>query len=288
MEAYTDVIKTILEKGYRKENRTGTDTIAYAGVLFEHDMAEGFPLLTTKKVPMRLITTENEFFIKGITDKKWLQDKNNKIWNDWCTPDKVPYGNDEETILKMAAERDLGPIYGWQWRHFGADYQGHDKDYTGQGVDQLENVVKTLQKNPNDRRMIVTAWNPKDVPSMALPACHYGFQVTITDDKLNLAWTQRSVDSVLGLPFNIAGYGLMLHLLAKESGYKEGRLVGNLMDTHIYVNHLEGIEEQLERTPKDLPKIETKNFTSIFDWEHKDTKVIGYKPHPTIEFKVAI
>jgi len=288
MQTYFDIIKKILEKGHRTENRTGIDTIAYAGVQFEHDMAEGFPLLTSKKIPFRLITTENELFIQGITDKRWLQERNNPIWNEWCSPDVVPYGHDEETKAKMEAERELGPIYGWQWRHFGAKYKGYDQDYSGEGFDQLENIVNTLKTNPSDRRMVVSTWNPLDIPHMALPTCHYGFQVNVTGDKLNLAWNQRSVDSALGLPFNIAGYGLILHLLAKESGFEEGRLIGNLMDTHIYVNHIEGLEEQMSRDLRPLPKVETENFTSIFDWKNTDSKIIGYKPHPRIKFEVAV
>ena len=191
---------------------------------------------------------------------------------------------DKETQQKMFEERDLGPIYGYQWRNFGAEYDGFDKDYSEKGIDQLENLIGALKTNPNDRRMIVSAWNPNQVDEMALPPCHYGFQVTVTDDKLNLMWNQRSVDTALGLPFNIASYGLLLHLLAKETGFGEGRLVGFLGDTHIYENHIEGLGKQLSRVPKDLPNIETENFTSIFDWEYTDSKVIGYEPHGQINF----
>ncbi|MFH1590137.1 MAG: thymidylate synthase [archaeon] len=288
MDAYLDILRNIKDKGTLKENRTGIDTIALAGAMFEHDMKEGFPLITTKSVPLRLVASEIEFFIKGMTDKKWLQDNNNHIWDGWCNPEIVPYGHDEETKKKMAKERDLGPVYGFQWRHFGAKYEGYDKDYTGIGVDQLENVVNTLKTNPDDRRMLVNAWNPVDKGKMALPPCHYGFQVTVIDKKLNLLWNQRSVDSVLGLPFNIAGYGLMLHLLAKESGFEEGKLIGFLGDVHIYVNHLKGLEEQLKREPYKLPTIETEDFKSIFDWEYKQTTVKDYKHHPHIKFEVAI
>ena len=188
----------------------------------------------------------------------------------------------------MAAERDLGPIYGWQWRNFGAKYKGFNETPEGNGVDQLKNVVEKLKNKPNDRRMIVTAWNPVDLPTMALPACHYGFQVTVIKDKLNLLWNQRSVDVALGLPFNIASYGLLLHLLAKESGFKEGKLIGFLGDTHIYENHVDGMKEQTSREPYELPKIKTENFTSIFDWSYKDSKIENYQHHPRIKFKVAV
>jgi len=284
MQPYTAIVRDIMVKGTLSENRTGVPAYSVPGAIFQHDMSLGFPLLTTKSVPLRLIASELEFFIKGLTDKKWLQDRNNHIWDEWCWQLKVPYGHDKETQQKMFEERDLGPIYGFQWRHFDAEYDGFDKDYSKQGIDQLENLIETLKTNPNDRRMIVSAWNPNQVDEMALPPCHYGFQVTVTDDKLNLMWNQRSVDTALGLPFNIASYGLLLHLLAKETGYEEGRLVGFLGDTHIYENHIEGLGKQLSRVPKDLPNIETENFTSIFDWEYTDSKVIGYEPHGQINF----
>ncbi len=288
MKAYLDIVRRILDEGVLKQNRTGISAVSIAGCCFEHDMSEGFPLLTTKKIPFRLISSELEFFIKGITDKQWLKDRNTHIWDKWCNPEKVPYGHDDETKRKMAEERDLGPIYGFQWRHFGAKYEGYGKDYAGKGVDQLEAIVKKLKSDPSDRRMIVTAWNPDDLKRMALPACHYGFQVTVIGDRLNLAWNQRSVDTMIGLPFNIAGYGLLLHLLAKESGLKEGKLVGFLMDTHIYSNHVDIAREQLLREPFQLAAIETSDFSSIFDWEYKQSKVVDYKSHPKLNFEVAV
>jgi thymidylate synthase len=290
MKAYLDIVKRIIETGERKENRTGTDTIALAGAMFEHDMADGFPLLTTKKVPFRLVASELEFFIKGITDKKWLQERNNHIWDEWCTPLKIPYANDEETKKRMLEERDLGPLYGWQWRHFGGQYKDYKTDYTGIGVDQLKKVVDKLKKTPNDRRMIVMAWNPMDIEKVVPPFCHYGFQVTVINGKLNVLWNQRSVDTMLGLPFNIASYALLLHLLAKETGLKEGKLIGFLGDVHIYVNHIEGAKEQLSRDSKKfkLPKLQTDNFTSIFDWKFEDTKVLEYESYPTIKFDIAV
>src|SRR3989339_452671 len=232
MKAYLDIVRNILEKGERKANRTGMDTIAIAGAIFEHDMSKGFPMLTTKKVPFKAVASELEFFIKGLTDKKWLQEKNNHIWDEWAHPKKAPYGHDADSKKRMLEERDLGPIYGFQWRHFNAPYTSWDADYTGQGIDQLSRVIKTLKENPTDRRMIVMAWNPVALPEMGLPPCHYGFQVTVIGKKLNLLWNQRSVDVMLGLPFNIASYALLLHLLAKETGHQEGKLVGFLADTH--------------------------------------------------------
>ena len=291
MKAYLDIVKNILENGEKKPNRTGVDTIAIAGAMFEHDMAKGFPMLTTKKVPFKVVASELEFFIKGITDKKWLQDRNNHIWDEWCSPKKVAYGHDAETKKKMLEERDLGPIYGFQWRHFNADYKDFESDYTGTGVDQLKRVVEKLKSDPMDRRMIVSAWNPVKLGEMALPPCHYAFQVTVINGKLNLLWNQRSVDTMLGLPFNITSYALLLHLLAKEGGFKEGKLVGFLADVHIYENHLTGAKEQLTRDPDKypLPKVVTENFTSIFDWRgSEDSKVVGYESYPKIEFQIAV
>jgi thymidylate synthase len=280
MKAYLDIVDRILAQGFSKSNRTGHDALTIAGAMFEHDMADGFPLLTTKKVPFRLVASELEFFIRGITDKEWLQENNNHIWDEWCSGDAVPYGNDEQTKAKMMAERELGPIYGWQWRNFGSDYVAHDMAPATPGVDQLKLLVKTLKKDPDNRRMIVSAWNPLDLSRMALPPCHYAFQVTVLNGRLNLLWNQRSVDVALGLPFNIASYACLLHLLAKEAQLGEGRLIGFLGDTHIYVNHIDAIREQLTREPCALPKITTGNFTSIFNWHYTDTVIEDYNPHP--------
>lgn len=290
MQAYLDIVRNILEHGQKKSDRTGTGTLAIAGAMFEHDMSKGFPLLTTKKVPYRLVASELEFFIKGITDKQWLIDRNNHIWDEWCSQLKVPYAHDPETKEKMLKERDLGPIYGWQWRHFGATYVNYDTDYTGQGVDQLKRMVDDLKKNPSSRQMLVLAWSPMHRDIVVPPFCHYGFQVTVLDSKLNLLWNQRSVDVMLGLPFNIASYATLLHLLAKETGLKEGKLVGFLADVHIYQNHIDGAKEQLSRDPNlyPLPQIVTEPFTSIFDWKYEDSKIINYQSYPKIAFEIAV
>jgi thymidylate synthase len=290
MRSYLNIVSHVLERGTRQSNRTNIDTLTVAGVMFEHDMSEGFPLLRTKRIPFRLIATELEFFIKGITDKKWLQDRNNHIWDEWASPDKAPYGHDLESKQRMLEERELGPIYGFQWRHFGAEYQNYSTRCHGQGIDQLKQVIETLKSNPYDRRMLVTAWNPIALSKMALPPCHYSFQLTVINNKLNLLWNQRSVDVMLGLPFNIASYGLLLHLIAKESGLPEGKLVGFLADVHIYVNHLEGAFEQLQRDPDvyPLPLLVTEPFSSIFEWKAEDTRIINYQSYPTIKFEIAV
>jgi thymidylate synthase len=288
MQQYLQIVRRILESGEVKPNRTGVDTRAVAGAFFEHDMADGFPLLTTKKMAFRSMATELEGFINAVTDKKWFQDRGCTIWDEWANPTKAPYGHDPESKARMAAERDLGPIYGFQWRHFGARYVSSDTDYTEQGVDQLANLVRVLKTNPNDRRMMVSAWEPAVLGQMALPPCHYGFQVTVIGGKLHLMWNQRSVDTMVGLPFNIASYGLLLHLLAKEAGLEEGRLVGFLGDVHIYEDHIEGALKQLSRDPDEysLPLAVTDRFTSVFDWQAGDTRFAGYRSYPKIEFAI--
>lgn len=290
MRTYLDIVKNVLENGKKIATRQGTPAYTIAGAMFEHDMSKGFPLLTTKKTPFRLIANELEFFINGITDKKWLQDHNNHIWDEWAKPQKAPYGHDEESKKRMFEERDLGPIYGFQWRHFNAPYISYDTDYTGQGIDQLKKVVETLKTNPRDRRMIVSAWNPLQFGEMGLPPCHYSFQITVIDDKLNLLWNQRSIDIMLGLPFNIASYALLLHLLAKETGFKEGKLVGFLADVHLFENHEEGAREQLSRDPEKYPlsTVQTENWKSIFNWKGEDTKVLNYQSYDRIPFEIAI
>lgn len=275
MRSYLNIVKDILDNGILKENRTGVDTLAISGAMFSHDMREGFPLLTTKKMSLKNIAVELEFFIKGLSSKKWLQDRGCSIWNEWANPQKVPYGTDEETKRKMREEDDLGRCYGVQWRDFG-------------GVDQLKNVVNTLKTNPNDRRMIVSAWNPPELNQMALPPCHLMFQVIVINNTINLNWYQRSVDTMLGLPYNIASYGLILELLAKESGLIPARLCGMLGDVHIYENHVENAKIQLWREPSKLPNIEITNFTNIFDWTYKDFSLENYIHNEAIKFDIAV
>jgi len=277
-EQYLNLVKKILTEGELKHNRTGIDTLAIAGTMLEHDMSEGFPLLTTKKMGIKNVTAELEFFIKGLKDKKWLEDRKCYIWSEWCSPKKIPYANDEITKRNMAEENDLGDIYGVIWRGK-SEYQH---------VDQLKNIVETLKENPNDRRMICSAWSPMDLPSQALPPCHILWQVTAINGKLNLAWFQRSCDVMLGIPYNITSYALLLKLLAKESGLNEGKLIGFLMDTHIYINHKEGALEQLNRKPFPPPVLNITNFKSIFDWQYTDIELLNYQNHPSIKFEVAV
>jgi thymidylate synthase len=291
VKAYHDIIQTVMGSGLWKENRTGIRTKTLPGMMFSHDMSQGFPLLTTKRMPFSLVASELEFFIQGKTDKSWLQERKNHIWDEWAHPQKAPYSHNPADRQKMLEEKDLGPIYGFQWRHFNAPYKDHHTHYDQtSGIDQLKYLVETLKTNPNDRRMLVMAWNPLQLKEMALPPCHYGFQVTVVGGKLHLLWNQRSVDVMVGLPFNIASYGLLLHLLAKESSLEEGQLVGFLGDVHIYEDHFEGANIQLQRDASlyPLPRITTLSFQDIFAWHSQDSQMVGYQSYPKIVLPIAV
>lgn len=390
MREYLDIIQRVLDKGKLKHNRTGVDTLTIPSAYFEFDMSKGeYPLLTTRELPQKSIRVELEGFIKGITDKKWYQDRGCHYWDEWCNPqglmdtlgrtsigvsgEMVPIdfernvaislsqwwnnykrnNRDSDGKLKMHKKVhtavdlmkssdyfkdpdkffseegdlfwlgnkefeevyftkevddafvskvmrlgqlllfDLGPIYGFNWRHFGATYRGMNSertsydenftDYSGVGVDQLKNMTDMLAKNPDDRRMLVTSWDPSKLHQMALPPCHYNFQVTVIDGKLNLAWNQRSVDTILGLPSNIASYALLHTQIARESHLEMGTLTGFLVDVQIYANHIEAAKEQVKREPRQLPTIDLPGFTSLYTWDHKQFELKDYNPHPKIE-----
>lgn len=289
--AYHEIVDTVLTKGTLESNRTGINALTIAGASFTCDGEDGFPAITTKKLAFKSVLTELEFFIKGITDKKWLQDRKCSIWDEWCRPDLVAYSHSEENRDRMRAERDLGPVYGFQWRHFGAEYKSYDTDYSGQGVDQLANAIETLRKDPRNRRVLVQAWNPTQIHMMALPACHFGFQLTVTNGRLNLIWNQRSCDLILGVPFNIASYAALQYLIARDLGLPVGKLVGHLNDVHIYENHLEGALLQMKRDPNrhKPPIFVVENpSTSIFDWESPQSKLDSYTHDEQIKFEVAV
>jgi len=301
-QQYLKILTNILFKGEKTENRTGVATYKVPPKMIQHDMSEGFPILTTKKVAWKTLKVELEGFINGVTSKKWFQDRGCKIWNEWCNPKKVPYDDKPETKEKMLKEDDLGAIYGWQWRNFNAESRDRQsasemfaaneradiKNPYGVGIDQLKNIVNTLKTNPTDRRMICSSWNPLQLDQMALPPCHYAWQVSVRGNKLDLSWNQRSVDAYLGLPFNITSYGLLLSLLSRESGFEPGTLTGFLMDVHLYENHIDQAIKQLDRNPRNLPTLEFEKWDGIFNWTHKDTNLVGYDPHPAIKAEVAI
>lgn len=292
---YCNLLSNIREKGTWEQNRTGIDTKTLVGAMIQHDMAEGFPLLTVKRVPFKSMTVELEGFINGITSKAWYAERGCNIWNSWANPKKVPYGTDKTTQDAMAAEDDLGAFYAFQWRHFNGDAEDGGLSWKP-GIDQLSNVISVLKKDPTNRRAICSAWNPLQLHEMALPPCHVLWQAMIVNNKLCLTWYQRSVDVPLGLPFNIASYGLLLHLLAKELGVQEGTLTGMLNNVHYYRNQEDGVNEMLHRyncnvdTPdiKQLPIINTPDFKSIFTWNHSMSSLEGYTPHPTIKMPVAV
>lgn len=286
MQQYVDIANEVLDTGVKKSNRTGIECLSTAGLTFKHDMNDGFPIITTKYIPFSVVAGELEFFIKGLTDKKWLHERNIHIWDEWCSPDKVPYDHDPITKQQMCNEDDLGPIYGWQWRHFGGRYDKNRPEWAG--IDQFVKLVKTLKTDKNDRRMIVSAWNPVDLDKMALPPCHYSFQVVVNGNELSLIWIQRSVDVALGLPFNITSYALLLHLLCLECGYKPGKLIGQFGDIHIYTNHIAKLKQQINRNIRKLPTIETPNFIDIFNWSFTDTYLMNYTHHPAIKFDIAV
>lgn len=298
-KTFQENLELILTKGSKKEDRTGTGTISFPGIMIRHDMSDGYPLLTLRKVPFKSAAIELEGFIKGITSKQWYKERGCNYWNQWCNPQVVPYGTDDDTKKKMEECDDLGEIYGKQWRDFHDPYclvgeeDNHGTGYKPerrlghQGLDQLKEVVDTLKSNPNSRRMLCSAYNPLALEHMALPPCHFAWQVNVTDGKLNLFYYMRSVDFVLGNDLNT--YGLLLHLLARESNLKEGMLIGFFADAHIYLNHLDGVKEILNRNSSvNLPSIKTDRFASIYNWQYNDTILLDYTPQPSIKFDVAV
>ena len=280
---YQHLLQDILLEGTEKGDRTGTGTISVFGKQIRHKMSEGFPLLTTKKMAIKTMMTELKWFLKGDTNIRYLVQNGCNIWNgdaykqykrayEWDLDD---YLTEEEFIQKIKDDElfartwgELGPLYGQQWKNWN-------------GIDQIQRLVEDIKTNPDSRRLMVSAWNVDKLNLMTLPPCHYGFQCYVNDGKLSLMWNQRSVDTFLGLPFNIASYGTLLLLLCEETGLEPGELIGNLGDTHLYKNHLEQAEEQRLRTSFQLPTIKLSNVDILngeFDYE-----VIGYQSHPTIK-----
>lgn len=300
MKQYLEIMEKILSKGKWKGNRTGIRTLTLPNQFFSHDMEDGFPAITTKKLAFKTMSVELEGFINGITDKKWYKDRNCNIWNEWANPDRVTRtAHDKDRMFQnvnlkdiQKEEQDLGPIYGYQWRKFGEDYPpyriGDIEHGVDNGFDQFDYIVQTLKKNPDDRRMVCSAWNPNQLHLMALPPCHFSWSVTHIDGELNLHWTQRSCDLFLGVPFNIASYALLLELLCKESNLKPGNLSGTLCDCHIYENHIDQCKEQLSRSPLQLPTLEFSQWNGIYNWTHKDVVLKNYNHHTQIKAEVAV
>ncbi|MCX7710897.1 MAG: thymidylate synthase [Clostridia bacterium] len=311
---YLNLLKHVLENGIKKEDRTGTGTISVFGYQMRFDLNEGFPLITTKRVPFRIISSELIWFIKGDTNIRFLLQHNNNIWNEWAFkkwvespkyqgPDMTNFGlrsqQDEEfnkqyeeqmeIFKKRVLEEDefakefggLGNVYGKQWRKW--------KTTKGETIDQLKDTIELIKKNPDSRRLLVSAWNPEDVPTMALPPCHTFYQFYVADNKLSCQLYQRSADIFLGVPFNIASYALLTHMIAQECGLGVGEFVHTMGDAHIYLNHIEQIKTQLAREPRELPILKLNpNIKSVFDFDVKDIEIEGYNPHPTIKGAVAV
>ncbi|MBP7357792.1 MAG: thymidylate synthase [Prevotella sp.] len=264
MKQYLDLLNRILTEGEKKEDRTGTGTISIFGNQMRFNLDEGFPLLTTKKLHLKSIIYELLWFLKGDTNVKYLQDNGVRIWNEWADEDG-----------------ELGPIYGHQWRSW--------PDYKGGSIDQIQNVINQIKNNPDSRRMIVSAWNVADIDEMKLPPCHCLFQFYVADDRLSLQLYQRSADTFLGVPFNIASYSLLLMMMAQVTGLKVGDFIHTTGDTHIYLNHIEQVKLQLSREPRKLPTMKINpDVKNIFDFKYEDFELEDYNPWPHISGAVAI
>ena len=290
---YQGILRKLVLYGKEKGDRTGTGTLSYFGDQIRHNMADGFPLLTTKKMAVKTMMTELKWFLKGDTNIKYLVDNNCHIWNGdaYKAYRRIPTNQlDERTFVHRIKTQDwfakewgeLGPIYGKQWR----DWQSQKFNVAkGEGyllqIDQIAKLIVDLKKNPDSRRLMVSAWNVGEIEEVVLPPCHYGFQCYVSEGKLSLMWNQRSCDTFLGIPFNIASYATLLLLLCKETGLEAGELIGNLGDVHLYKNHVQQAKEQIVREPFPLPTIELSNVDILNgEWDYE---IKGYEYHPTIK-----
>lgn len=264
MRQYHDLMKEVLAKGVKKSDRTGTGTLSVFGHQMRFNLADGFPMVTTKKLHLKSIIYELLWFLKGSTDNNWLKERGVSIWNEWA-----------------ASDGDLGPIYGYQWRSWPAP--------NGQHIDQISEILETIKKNPDSRRIIVSAWNVADIPRMALAPCHAFFQFYVADGKLSCQLYQRSADIFLGVPFNIASYALLTHMVAQQCNLEVGDFIWTGGDCHLYSNHLEQVDLQLSRDFYPLPKLKIlRKPDSLFDYEFEDFEIAGYESHPHIKAPVAI
>ncbi|RYH02319.1 thymidylate synthase [Salipiger sp. IMCC34102] len=272
MRQYLDALRLVRDTGLRSTDRTGTGTISHFGLQSRYPLTDGFPLVTTKKLHLKSIVHELLWFLSGDTNVRYLQDNGVSIWNEWA---------DENG--------DLGPVYGHQWRHFPDPRRADDGTVLLGEVDQIARLVEAIRTTPDSRRLIVSAWNPAEVDAMALPPCHTLWQVRIAGGKLHLQLYQRSADMFLGVPFNIASYALLAHMLAHVTGYAPGDFIHTMGDAHIYLNHLEQVDTQLARDPRPLPRLRiTRDVSSIFDFRYEDFAFDGYDPAPGIRAPVAV
>lgn len=282
---YFRLLEKILNEGKFKPDRTGTGTISLFGAQMRFDLRNNtMPLLTTKKVFWRGVVEELLWFIKGSTDSNLLREKGIHIWDANGSKEFL-----EKSGLGHREEGDLGPVYGFQWRHFGAKYKDKHADYSGKGIDQLNDIIDRIRKDPYDRRLILTAWNPSDIPIMALPPCHCLAQFYVNDGELSCQLYQRSADAGLGVPFNIASYALLTHMIAHLTSLKPGDFVHTFGDAHIYKDHVEPLKEQLARIPTEFPKINFKReVKDIDDFKYEDFELIGYNPQSSISMKMSV
>jgi len=280
MRQYLDLLQHILEHGGDKGDRTGTGTRSVFGHQMRFDLSKGFPLLTTKKVHFRSIVVELLWFLKGDTNVKYLQDNKVTIWDEWATA--------EQTARFGRPAGELGPVYGHQWRNFGAT-QNEDGSYQQNGFDQISWLINEIRTNPNSRRLIVSGWNPKEASQVALPPCHTLFQFFVQNGKLSCQLYQRSADVFLGVPFNIASYALLTHMIAQVCDLQVGDFVWTGGDTHLYANHFEQARLQLDRDPLELCQLKLNpEVKSIFDFKFEDIEIINYHSHPAIKAPVAV
>lgn len=282
---YLDLIKHIIEKGVKKDDRTGVGTLSIFGAQLRWSLENGeFPLLTTKRVFWRGVVEELLWFIRGSTSEKELSKNGVHIWS----------GNSSREYLDSLGltdreEGDLGPVYGFQWRHFGAEYVDMNHDYGGKGVDQLMDVIKAIRNKPNDRRLIMCAWNPLDLPQMALPPCHCLVQFYVANGKLSSQLYQRSADMGLGVPFNIASYALLTYMVAHVTGLQPGEFIHTLGDAHVYLNHVDALQQQIKREPRRKPTLKIKReVANIEDFLFSDFELSDYNPHPKIQMTMAV
>ncbi|WP_298978816.1 thymidylate synthase [uncultured Psychrobacter sp.] len=283
-QAYLDLLQYVLANGTEKGDRTGTGTLSHFGAQLRFDLAEGFPLLTTKKVHFKSIVYELLWFLSGSTHVDYLQQNNVRIWNEWATA--------EQTARFNRPAGDLGPVYGHQWRNYGATKNTDESDnnvYNDDGVDQISQLIEQIKTNPNSRRLIVSGWNPSEASQVALPPCHTLFQFFVADNKLSCQLYQRSADLFLGVPFNIASYALLTHMIAQVCDLEVGEFIWTGGDCHIYQNHREQVELQLTRDLYQLPTLSLNpKVKDIFAFTFEDISVDGYQSHPAIKAKVAV
>jgi thymidylate synthase len=263
MQQYLDLLRQVLDHGVRKGDRTGTGTLSVFGHQSRYDLREGFPAVTTKKLQLRSVVGELIWFLSGSTNVKWLHENNISIWDEWAD-----------------ANGDLGPVYGYQWRSWPTP--------DGRHVDQIAGVIESIKNNPDSRRHIVNAWNVADVDNMALPPCHTMFQFYVAEGRLSCQLYQRSADIFLGVPFNIASYALLTHMVAQQTGLEVGDFVHTLGDAHLYLNHLDQARLQLTREPRPLPTLKLTPRDAIDGYEIADVELVGYDPHPWIKAPIAV